>query len=408
MVRVARRILTVLPVLFGVSVAVFLMIRLVPGDVVDVLLGTEGVASPQRLAELRRLFGLDRPFYAQYADWAGRMVVGDLGTSLRTGRPILPDVLARLPVTIQLTGTAMVISLLLGLPFGVSRPSGDTPRSTRWSGSSGLVGLSMPNFWLATMLVLFVSLFCAASCRPPGTCPPSQDLVGSFRSVLLPALALGVANMAILMRMTRSSVLEVLRQDYVTTARAKGVSERAVIYRHALRNALIPVVTVAGVQVGYLLGGAIIIEQIFALPGIGTLVLNAITQRDYPLLQAAVLFVAFAFPIVNLVIDVLYTYLDPGSAMADSMATRRPGQRRRRPIRPITRRRRRDPGGAGAPAVRWSARCDPRAGLALLRSAVRAFLLAVPDPLEMNPTRLLETAERASTRWAPTSSAGTS
>ena len=310
MVRVARRILTVLPVLFGVSVAVFLMIRLVPGDVVDVLLGTEGVASPQRLAELRRLFGLDRPFYAQYADWAGRMVVGDLGTSLRTGRPILPDVLVRLPVTIQLTGTAMVISLLLGLPFGVISA---VRRHTAFDSVvrvAGLVGLSMPNFWLATMLVLFVSLYWRIL-PTSGYVSPSLDLVGSFRSVLLPALALGVANMAILMRMTRSSVLEVLRQDYITTARAKGVSERGVIYRHALRNALIPVVTVAGVQVGYLLGGAIIIEQIFALPGIGTLVLNAITQRDYPLLQAAMLFIAFAFPIVNLVIDVLYTYLDP-------------------------------------------------------------------------------------------------
>ena len=310
MVRVARRILTVLPVLFGVSVAVFLMIRLVPGDVVDVLLGTEGVASPQRLAELRRLFGLDRPFYAQYADWAGRMVVGDLGTSLRTGRPILPDVLVRLPVTIQLTGTAMVISLLLGLPFGVISAVRRHTALDSVVRVAGLVGLSMPNFWLATMLVLFVSLYWRVL-PTSGYVSPSQDLVGSFRSVLLPALALGVANMAILMRMTRSSVLEVLRQDYITTARAKGVSERGVIYRHALRNALIPVVTVAGVQVGYLLGGAIIIEQIFALPGIGTLVLNAITQRDYPLLQAAMLFIAFAFPIVNLVIDVLYTYLDP-------------------------------------------------------------------------------------------------
>jgi len=309
-IRVARRVLTVLPVLFGVSVAVFLMIRLVPGDVVDVLLGTEGVASPQRLAELRRLFGLDRPFYAQYADWAGRMLVGDLGRSLRTGRPILPDVLARLPVTIQLTGTAMAISLLLGLPFGVISAVRRHTALDSVVRVAGLVGLSMPNFWLAAMLVLFVSLHWRIL-PTSGYVYPSQDLVGSFRSVLLPALALGVANMAILMRMTRSSVLEVLRQDYITTARAKGVGERWVIYRHALRNALIPVVTVAGVQVGYLLGGAIIIEQIFALPGLGTLVLNAITQRDYPLLQAAMIFIAFAFPLVNLAIDILYTYLDP-------------------------------------------------------------------------------------------------
>lgn len=310
MIRLARRVLGILPVLFGVSVAVFLMIRLVPGDVVDVLLGTEGVASPQRMAELRRLFGLDRPLYAQYADWAGGMLTGDLGRSLRTGRPILPDVLARLPVTIQLTATAMAISLLFAVPFGIISA---VRRYTVLDSAvrlAGLLGLSIPNFWLATMLVLFVSLYWRIL-PTSGYVHPSQDLVGSFRSVLLPAISLGMANMAILMRMTRSSMLEVLRQEYITTARAKGLAEKLVIVRHALRNALIPVVTVAGIQVGYLLGGAIIIEQIFALPGIGTLVLNAITQRDYPLLQAAMLFIAFAFPIVNLLIDVLYTYLDP-------------------------------------------------------------------------------------------------
>jgi peptide/nickel transport system permease protein len=308
--RLVRRIVGVLPVLFGVSLAVFLMIRLVPGDVVDVLLGTEGVASPQRMAELRRLFGLDRPFYVQYAEWAGRMLTGDLGRSLRTGRPILADVLARLPVTIQLTATAMVISLVVAVPFGIISAVRRYTFVDSAVRLAGLVGLSVPNFWLATMLVLFVSLYWRIL-PTSGYVHPSQDLVGSFRSVLLPAISLGLANMAILMRMTRSSMLEVLRQEYITTARAKGVSEKLVVYRHALRNALIPVVTLAGIQVGYLLGGAIIIEQIFALPGLGSLVLNAITQRDYPLLQAAMLFIAFAFPLVNLAIDLLYTYLDP-------------------------------------------------------------------------------------------------
>jgi peptide/nickel transport system permease protein len=308
--RVARRLVGILPVLIGVPLAVFLMIRLVPGDVVDVLLGSEGAASPQRMAELRRLFGLDRPLYLQYADWLGRLLQGDLGTSLRTGRPILPDVLARLPVTLQLTGTAMAVSVLLGVPFGIVSA---VRRHTIVDSAvrlSGLVGLSVPNFWLATMLVLFVSLYWRIL-PTSGYVYPGQDLWGSFRSVLLPATSLGVANMAVVMRMTRSSMLEVLRQDYITTARAKGLSEKLVVYRHALRNALIPVVTVAGIQVGYLLGGAIIIEQIFALPGLGTLVLNAITQRDYPLLQAAILFIALAFPLINLLVDLLYTYLDP-------------------------------------------------------------------------------------------------
>jgi peptide/nickel transport system permease protein len=175
----------------------------------------------------------------------------------------------------------------------------------------GLLGLSIPNFWLATMLILLFSTAWRGVLPTSGYVYPGQDFLGSFRSVLLPALALGAANMAILMRMTRSSMLEVLRQEYVTTARAKGLVERVVVYRHALWNALIPVITVAGVQVGYLLGGAIIVEQIFSLPGVGTLILNGITQRDYPVVQAGVLFVATSFVLVNLAVDILYAYLDP-------------------------------------------------------------------------------------------------
>jgi len=175
----------------------------------------------------------------------------------------------------------------------------------------GLLGLSIPNFWLATMLILLASRYWRGVLPTSGYVYPSQDLVGSFRSVLLPALALGAANMAILMRMTRSSMLEVLRQEYVVTARAKGLVERLVVYRHALRNALIPVVTVAGIQVGYLLGGAIIVEQIFALPGVGTLVLNGISQRDYPVVQGGVLFIATSFVLVNLAVDIVYAYVDP-------------------------------------------------------------------------------------------------
>src|SRR5437870_5542595 len=296
--------------MFGVSVAVFLMIRLVPGDVVTVVLGTEGTASPERTAEIRRLFGIDRPFYVQYADWAGRLVVGDFGKSLRTSRPILPDVLARLPVTIHLTATAMVISLLVAVPLGIISAVRQYTAVDSVVRVVGLLGLSIPNFWLATMLVLFISLYWRIL-PTSGYVPLEKDLLGSFRSILLPALSLGAANVAILMRMTRSCMLEVLRQEYVTTARAKGLRERLVVVRHVLPNALIPIVTVAGIQVGYLLSGAIIVEQIFALPGVGTLILNAITQRDYPLVQAGTLFIALAFPLVNLVVDALYAYLDP-------------------------------------------------------------------------------------------------
>ena len=308
---VVRRVLQVVPVVFGLSVAVFLMLRLIPGDVVDVILGTEGAASPERLAQIRRMFGLDRPYHEQYLDWAGGIVTGDFGRSIRTSRPILPDILARFPVTLQLTGLAMLVSLALAIPLGVLSAVRRYTRADTLVRVIGLLGLSIPNFWLATMLILFVSTYWRGVLPTSGYVYPSQDLLGSFRSVLLPALALGAANMAILMRMTRSSMLEVLRQEYVTTARAKGLVERAVVYRHTLRNALIPVITVAGVQVGYLLGGAIIVEQIFSLPGVGTLILNGITQRDYPVVQAGVMFVATSFVLVNLAVDILYAYLDP-------------------------------------------------------------------------------------------------
>ncbi|HZO32457.1 MAG TPA: ABC transporter permease [Chloroflexota bacterium] len=306
-----RRVLLVIPVLFGVSVAVFLMLRLIPGDVVDVILGTEGAASPERLAQLRALFGLDRPFHEQYLAWLGGLLSGDLGRSIRTSRPILPDILTRLPVTLQLATMAMLLSLCIALPLGVLSAVRRYTRVDSLVRVIGLIGLSIPNFWLATMMILAVSTFARGVLPTSGFTPPSQDIGGNLRSLLLPSVALAVANMAILMRMTRSSMLEVLRQEYVTTARSKGLVERTVVYRHALRNALIPVATIAGVQVGYLLGGAIIVEQIFALPGVGTLILNGILQRDYPVVQAGVLFVAASFVLVNLAVDVLYAYLDP-------------------------------------------------------------------------------------------------
>ena len=239
------------------------------------------------------------------------LLSGDFGRSIRTSRPILPDVLARVPVTYQLAAMAMVLSLIAAIPLGVASSIKRSTRIDSFIRAVGLLGLSIPNFWLASMLILLVSQHFAGGLPTSGYAYPNNDLVGSFRSLLLSALVLGAANMAILMRMTRSSMLEVLGLEYVKTARAKGLVERVVLYRHALRNALIPVVTVAGVQVGYLRGGAVIVEQIFALPGLGTLVLNGITQRDYPVVQAGVLFIAATFVLVNLVVDVLYAYLDP-------------------------------------------------------------------------------------------------
>jgi peptide/nickel transport system permease protein len=308
---VARRLLQVVFVLAGVSIAVFLMLRLIPGDVVDMVLGSEGTADPEQLAELRRLFGLDRPLHEQYAAWLGDVLRANLGNSIRTGRPILPDLVARLPVTIQLTSFAMCLSLLAAIPLGIISAIRPNTRIDAFVRILSLLGLSIPNFWIATMLILLVSKVGRGLFPTYGYVGLDQGVLDSFRSLVLPALALAAANTAILARMTRSSMLEILRQEFIVSARAKGLRESAVVVRHALRNALIPVVTIAGIQVGYLLGGAIIIEQVFALPGVGTLILNSIGQRDYPMVQAGVLFVATAFVLVNLVIDLSYALLDP-------------------------------------------------------------------------------------------------
>ncbi|MBX3070018.1 MAG: ABC transporter permease [Thermomicrobiales bacterium] len=307
----ARRLLQVVFVLFGVSIVVFLMLRLIPGDVVDLILGSEGTASPQQLAELRKLFGLDQPLYTQYLSWLGSLLQGDLGNSIRTGRPILPDLLDRLPLTVQLTSLAMFFSIIVAIPLGVMS---SVMRNSKFDGVlrvGGLLGLSIPNFWIATMLILLVSRYGNGIFPTSGYVPLGRDPVASYKSLFLPALALAAPNVAILMRMTRSSMLEVLRHEYVVTARSKGLRNSAVILRHVLRNALIPVVTIAGVQVGYLLGGAIVIEQVFALPGVGTLILNGISHRDYPMVQAGTLLVAALFVMVNLVVDLLYSFLDP-------------------------------------------------------------------------------------------------
>jgi peptide/nickel transport system permease protein len=308
---VARRLLQVIFVLLGVTIAVFLMLRLIPGDVVDVLLGTEGTANPEQRAEMRRLFGIDRPLHEQYVAWLADLLSGDLGTSIRTGRPILPDIIHRLPVTFQLTAMAMVLSLAAAVPLGTISAIRPNTRIDAIVRFMSLVGLSVPSFWIATMLILLVSKYGQGVFPTFGYTRYDDDFLGSWRSLFLPAIALAAPNTAILARMTRSSMLEILRQEYVVSARAKGLRETTVISRHALRNALIPVVTVAGVQVGYLLGGAIIIEQVFALPGIGTFILNGIGQRDYPAVQAGVLFVATTFVLANLIVDISYGWLDP-------------------------------------------------------------------------------------------------
>lgn len=305
-----RRALLAVPTLLGVLVAVFLLIRLVPGDVVTQLIGLESSISPKRVEELRRLFGLDRSLPVQFAEYLGRVVRGDLGRSLRTGLAVGPELLRRFPVTIQLASLGLLFALLIGVPVGVLAAVKRGRAADYVATGFVMLGLSIPSFWLAVLLILLFALR-LGWLPPTGYVPPGESVAGSLRHMVLPAMSLGFVLSAAITRIVRSSLLEVLGRHYIRTARAKGLAESTVVLRHAMRNALIPVVTVVGLQFGTLLGGTVIIEQIFSLPGIGRYALEGINLRDYPVIQGAVLAVALSFVLVNLVVDVCYGYLDP-------------------------------------------------------------------------------------------------
>jgi peptide/nickel transport system permease protein len=304
------RSLSILPTLFGVSVAVFLMIRLIPGTIVEQMIGTEGTYSEQSMRALRAFFGLDQPIHVQYGKWLGHVLQGDLGTSWRTGLPVVEMIGSRLQVTLELTLGAMLVALAIGIPLGILSARRENTRLDHTVRMLSLFSLSIPVFWQATMLILATSLWLDWA--------PAVDFVSPWKSLranlaimALPSLALGTAVAAVFMRMTRSTLLEVMRQDYIRTARAKGLRERGVVWVHALRNSLIPLITVAGVQVGYLLGGVVVTEEVFTLPGVGRLILWAVFQRDYPVVQGTVLFVSLLFMLSNLVVDLIYAYVDP-------------------------------------------------------------------------------------------------
>ena len=296
--------------LMGLSVLVFLMLRLVPGTVVEQMIGADAIASPAMVAELKRFFGLDQPWWQQYGRWVAGLAHGDLGTSWRTGKPVVALILERLPVTIELTSLAVGFAMLLGIPAGIvsARRRDQTIDNVTRVGT--LLGLSIPVFWQGTMLILFFSIY--LRWMPPIVwvdffADPGRNLT----IMALPALCLGTASAANIARTTRACMLDVLRSEYIRTAAAKGLADRIVVLKHALKNALIPIVTVAGLQIGILLGGTVVVEEVFTLPGIGRLVLWSIYQRDYPLTQSTILFVAVMFMAINLAVDVLYGYLDP-------------------------------------------------------------------------------------------------
>lgn len=305
-----RRLADLVVVLFGVSLLVFAMVRLIPGDAVAIMLGANVDITPDRVEALRRQIGLDLPAYEQYWNWLTAVLRGDLGTSIWTGTPVLTEITARLPATFEITLLALVLALVLSFPLGVL--------AARARGTGGdvvvrvltIVGLTLPSFWVGVLFLYFFSLYLPAW-PTIGYVPFGEDPWGNLARVILPTVAVSLPMVGGLTRIVRSSLLEVLSSDYVRTARAKGVGERGLFYKHALRNAMIPAVTVIGVQLGYLLSGVVVIEQVFAIPGVGRLMLGAINERNYPLLQGVVLIVTGVFVIVNLLVDLAYAWIDP-------------------------------------------------------------------------------------------------
>jgi len=306
----ARRLLLLVPVLMGVSIVVFMVLHLSPGDPAEIMLGS--AATKEDLARLRLEMGLTEPLHVQYVRWMGHVLRGDLGRSLWMKRPVLGEVLERFKATLVLAGSALVLSTLGGMTLGVLSATRPDSILDRTSTVVSLFGASMPVFWLGIVLMVVFSLWLgwlpASGMWAPYGGGDFRDLV---LHLVLPAVTLAAASLTIIARLTRSTMLEVLGQDYIRTARAKGLVEGRVVVRHGLKNALIPIVTVVGVQAGYLLGGAVLTETVFAWPGVGTLMVQGILARDFPLVQGCVLVVALGFVLVNLAVDLLYAYLDP-------------------------------------------------------------------------------------------------
>ncbi|MBI2171719.1 MAG: ABC transporter permease [Chloroflexi bacterium] len=308
---IIQRLMLAVPTLLLASLVIFSLVRILPGDVIMATLSDQSqTISPERLAQMRHQLGLDKPFITQYLSWLGGAVRGDLGKSLWAQRPATQELLKALPVTAQLGVMGLIIGWLIGIPVGVISAIRQDKPVDYVGRVISILGVAVPDFWIATIIILVLSLW--FNYLPPlGSAVIWQDPAKSLQQFAWPALILGFRLSAVIMRMTRSTMLEVIRQDYIRTARAKGLSEQMVIYRHALKNAMIPVVTIVGAQVGIIVGGAVILETIFALPGVGRLTFQSITLRDYPQIQANILVIATLIVFMNLVVDLAYAWLDP-------------------------------------------------------------------------------------------------
>lgn len=307
---IIRRLLTLVPTLFFASLIIFLAIRMIPGDVIDLMLAQNDVANSADHDSLRAALGIDRPVLDQYFSWAGAALTGDLGNSLWQNEPVAGLIAQRLPVTLELGILALLVSTTVGVSIGVYSAVNQDTAGDHVARSFSLLMLSVPGFWLATLVMVFPSVWWRWSPDLEFT-PFFVDPVRNLMHVIVPAVLLGLSLSGVTMRMTRTMMLDVLRQDYIRTARAKGLRESVVIFRHALRNSLIPVVTLVGLQAPMLIGGAVIFEQIFALPGMGSLLLDAVFQRDYPVVTGVFLVVGVTVLFINLAVDLTYGWLDP-------------------------------------------------------------------------------------------------
>ena len=318
---IIRRLAEMVPLLVGISILVFLLVHLSPGDPVRMLLGED--ATEEDVANLNRIYGFDRPLHEQYFRWAKNMLRGDFGTSIRQGVPVSQLVFQRIPATLELAFVSVLIAVILGIPLGIFAA---VKRGTIWdyiSMIAALIGVSMPSFWLGLLLlsrialhVDFLPMFGRDGSVIGGlwillTKWDGSVLLDGVRHIILPALSIGISMMAIIARLTRSSLLEILGNDYIRTAHAKGLARYVVIFKHALRNALLPIITIVGIQFGAMLGGAIVTETVFAWPGLGRLIINAISQRDFPIIQGGVLMMAVIFTTVNLLVDISYALVNP-------------------------------------------------------------------------------------------------
>lgn len=318
---IIRRLINLIPTIIGVSLVVFFMIHLAPGDPVTLMVGDD--ATVEDIERIQAMYGFDQPLYVQYFRWLGNALQGDFGVSIRQNRTVTGLIWERAGATVELAFMAMFISIIISVPLGVL----SAIRRGSWidlgAMTAALISISMPRFWVGLMLLIYVGLnfqFFPLFGREASlfggivtffTTLNPQEMITGLRYILLPALSLGTAATALQTRLMRSSMLEVLNQDYVRTAKAKGLSDRVVIFKHAFRNALMPVVTIVGLQFGYLLGGAVVVETVFSWPGLARLIINAVSQRDFPIVQAGTLVVALTFAMINLMVDISYGFLNP-------------------------------------------------------------------------------------------------